>query len=242
MTHTGRGLEKVPKEYRYENAFEVDRNDKLIAFVAQHSILCLFKDRLYPVINSFLGYKMGSIYKQYDKRIFDYVSSESNIEDPEGMMNHYDWFISESFETMLDYSSPKFVYLQNLVPHFPYKYNENGLEVAMTSTHDLNNYMPQHRYAAKIMMGMVNHIIEKDPDAVIIIQGDHGVHGFQRVEMKGFNDEQMLAMNFSTVSAVRIPEKYGILAEPLDPVDISRYLVNHFVGKDNYEYIYYKGE
>ena len=52
----------------------------------------------------------------------------------------------------------------------------------------------------------------------------------------------MLELNYSTVSAVRIPEKYGSLTEPLDPLDITRYLVNHFVGEGNYDYLHYYEE
>jgi hypothetical protein len=44
------------------------------------------------------------------------------------------------------------------------------------------------------------------------------------------------------MSAVRIPPQYGKLSQPLDPLDIARYLVNNFVGKGNYDYLYYTEE
>lgn len=93
-----------------------------------------------------------------------------------------------------------------------------------------------------MMLGMIERVIEENPTAIIIIQGDHGIHYFARSELaeQGFTDEQMIEINFSTISAVRIPEKYGTLSEPLDPLDITRYLVNHYVGEGNYDYLFYK--
>jgi len=95
-----------------------------------------------------------------------------------------------------------------------------------------------------MMLGMIDRILKTNENAIIIIQGDHGVHYFARGELaaQGFTDEQKLTMNYSTISAVRIPEKYGTLTEPLDPLDITRFLVNHFVGKGNYSYLYYHEE
>jgi hypothetical protein len=43
-------------------------------------------------------------------------------------------------------------------------------------------------------------------------------------------------MQNQVMSAVRIPEIWGGLEKPLDPLDISRVLVNRYVGK-NYELV-----
>jgi len=59
---------------------------------------------------------------------------------------------------------------------------------------------------------------------------------------RGYDLEDQLNLNLSVISAVRLPPKYGKLLQPLDPLDIARYLVNHFVGKGNYNYLYYKEE
>jgi hypothetical protein len=39
-------------------------------------------------------------------------------------------------------------------------------------------------------------------------------------------------MQNQVMSAVRIPETWGGLQEPLDPLDISRVLVNRYVGSN----------
>ncbi len=93
-----------------------------------------------------------------------------------------------------------------------------------------------------------NIILEADPDAVILIQADHGIHNYGKILFDpqlmidhGYSLEDQLNLNQQVISAVRIPKKYGKLTEPLDPLDISRYLVNHYVGQ-NYDYIHYKEE
>ena len=85
-----------------------------------------------------------------------------------------------------------------------------------------------------------NYIKETDNDSIIIIQGDHGIHSirdsiikdYYKVEGKG-----LLEIRNSTISAIYLPEKYRVNTEYLDnPLNISRYLVNSFVG-DNYKYL-----
>jgi hypothetical protein len=113
---------------------------------------------------------------------------------------------------------------------------------------DVHLYLPQHKYVVKQMIAQVDIILENDPDAVIILQADHGIHcygynnfpfDFEAMSARGYNLEDQLNLNLSVISAVRIPQKYGKLSQPLDPLDIARYLVNNFVGKGNYDYLYY---
>jgi len=39
-------------------------------------------------------------------------------------------------------------------------------------------------------------------------------------------------MQNQTINAVRIPEKYGGLESPVEPLNITRLLINSFVGKN----------
>jgi hypothetical protein len=129
--------------------------------------------------------------------------------------------------------------------------DENGdvYKERLDDPHDIHLYLPQHKYAVKQLMAQVDTIIENDPNAVIIIQGDHGIHGIGNGEdyfdsellyARGYGLEDQLNLNLSVISAVRIPPQYGKLSQPFDPLDIARYLVNNFVGKGNYDYLYYK--
>ena len=95
------------------------------------------------------------------------------------------------------------------------------------------------------MMAQVDTIIENDPGAVIVLQADHGIHWGDNanypsdsMRKQGFNLEDQLNLNLQVLSAVRVPPQYGKLTQPLDPLDIARWLVNNFVGGGNYDYLH----
>jgi hypothetical protein len=134
-----------------------------------------------------------------------------------------------------------------------YIYDEDGnvYNTRLEDPHDLYLYLPNHIYTIKEMMAQIDIIVANDPNAVIIVQADHGIHGIgptlrgyssEYMSKRGYSLEEQLYMNMSTISAVRIPPQYGELTQPLDPLDIARYLVNNFVGAGNYEYLYYMEE
>ena len=98
-------------------------------------------------------------------------------------------------------------------------------------------YPLAHKYALHVMFNMIDMILYRNSDAVIVLQSDHGIHCQYSQEAlleAGFTEEEMFRLFDSTISAVRIPERYGGLDEPLAPLNITRYLVNRFVG-ENYQ-------
>jgi len=137
--------------------------------------------------------------------------------------------------------SPKLVYIANYIAHS--RFDKIGIEanvvdntpVSLIDTDLL--YLVHHEYAAQVMLTTVDLILDWNPNAVVIIQGDHGIHSNETHEymMKmGYTLPQVLEMKHSVISAVRIPPKYGGLGEPVAPLNIPRMLVNRFVG-ENYE-------
>jgi hypothetical protein len=114
----------------------------------------------------------------------------------------------------------------------------NYYKESLSDPHSLKLYLPQHKFAMKTMIALTDIILEKDPLAVIVIEADHGVHIYDDSLMysSGYTEEDMRNLNFNVLSAVRIPKIYGHIAEPLDPLNISRWLVNNFVGR-NYVYL-----
>jgi len=164
-----------------------------------------------------------------------------------------------------DMEGPYFFYFNDMIAHCKnykqsigrvFELDENGNKIDLESVgndsiYELKTYFPpQYRYSVKQLMAKVDVIIENDPDAVIVIQGDHGIHGLGPVgtdyfdektfEKQGYSFEDMQNLNRNVISAVRIPEKYGKLSRPLEPMDIARYIVNNFVGEDNYDYLCYE--
>lgn len=141
--------------------------------------------------------------------------------------------------------SPKLVVINQDRTHNPYLLDENGVchqgKNYLSETDPLA-YAPQHRYGVKIVRNLVDRIIRNDPDAVIVIQGDHGLHGSSPEEFRFRfgKDCRITELWNSVVSAVRIPPKFrqgdeNVLQET--PLNISRYLINHYVGRGNCSYI-----
>jgi hypothetical protein len=161
---------------------------------------------------------------------------------------------------VLSIQSPHFVYFINDTTHvnfsagigYVFFFDENGnWKDRWNDPYDIQLYLPQHKWAIKQMMAIVDTIIENDQNAVIIIQADHGVSmvgtkpsyfDSKILYAQGYSIEDQSNIVFGTISAVRIPPQYGKLSQPLEPVDIARYLVNNFVGKGNYDYLYYTEE
>ena len=141
----------------------------------------------------------------------------------------------DSFNT----PSPHLTLIGCFIAHRPFIYNENGIIINNNiAGNDINNYMPTHRYAVKMLLQMINMILENDNKAVIIIQSDHGIHheiGSEKmINTWGFTLQQTRDVWNGVISAVLIPELYGGLDKPLDPLNITRELVNRFVGS-NYD-------
>jgi hypothetical protein len=90
----------------------------------------------------------------------------------------------------------------------------------------------------RFALNYADEVLANNPNAVIVIQSDHGpIHmpvTQQEMLNQGYSVEQVLDQLHSVFSAVRIPEKYGGLDEPIAPLNISRELVNRFVGQ-NYD-------
>lgn len=140
-----------------------------------------------------------------------------------------------------DYSAPRLTVIHDFTAHFPFYYNENGEISQGLKNMDLPDYYPQHMYCAKVLLNMIDMILEADPDAVIVIQADHGLHGNVEEDFKAAfgEDADTLELWNSTMSTIRVPEMYRTGEEHYateNPLNISRYLVNSFVGK-NYEYL-----
>ena len=90
-------------------------------------------------------------------------------------------------------------------------------------------------HTAQRMFSFVDAAVEENPNAVIILQSDHGFHANETQEYlldQGYSLEQVLELTHSVFSAVRIPPEYGGLDAPIAPLNISRELVNRFVGQN----------
>ena len=131
---------------------------------------------------------------------------------------------------------PRLTYITLMFTHASNWYWQyDGLEDV--GTHRVDLYPVAHEYASNVMINMIDMILEQDPNAVIVLQSDHGFHTNttqRQLLADGLSEEEVANLHNSVMSAVRIPEQYGGLDEPLHPLNITRELVNRFVGQ-NYQ-------
>jgi len=145
------------------------------------------------------------------------------------------WYLSALADIMNQ--RYKLVIIHDMKAHFPFIYSKEGKRIK-TNFADPYSYLPQHHFASSIVISYIDFITNKDPDAIIVIQSDHGLHYNETrqilISKYGKTDEDVRLMQNQTISAVRIPEKWGGLEQPIEPPNITRLLVNRYVG-ENYK-------
>jgi len=233
-----------------------------INFITDASVLSIVKYKTDEIFEKKKPIANPQPLPAYQETVDKYITKYS---DSNGSMAN----VVKAMKYATSIQTPHFLYYNNIIAHaigvdkelcgktyekpigstFPLDEYGNWYKEPLDDPLDVRLYLPQHKYAVKEMMAQIDVIIENDPNAVIIAQADHGIHviGYplydsEAMSARGYNLEDQLNLNLSVISAVRIPPQYGKLSLPLDPLDIARYLVNHFVGKGNYDYIYYKEE
>ncbi len=137
--------------------------------------------------------------------------------------------------------TPQLAVFHTLLPHAPFRYDENGNLTEQNDAVVLENYYGHHTYSSKVLIQYIDEILAHDPDAVIVLQADHGLHLNTSAQISEFTgaDGNDVALWNSTLSAVRIPKNYQAIDEDKimdSPLNIVRYLVNSYVGK-NYDYL-----
>jgi len=154
---------------------------------------------------------------------------------------------SQIYRMLLDVqrntSAPRFTFVTLFFSHLthwslfdPY-ISRHIFEWELGNIHErLYLYILAYEYSATVMLNAIDLILEDNPDAVIVLQADHGLHSApvqNHLLEIGYSKDDVLEKYLSVFSAVRISPVYGELDEPLDPRNISRLLINSFVG-DNY--------
>ena len=139
----------------------------------------------------------------------------------------------------------KFTIINYTMPHRPFVYDENGNYDANDADNP-QRYPAHHLFSAKTLLKYIDLILEHDPKAIIVLQADHGLHGIDNmggidalIDTFSCSEEELVALWNQVMSAVRIPDEHKTsetIAILSDPRNISRWLINTFVGW-NYDYI-----
>lgn len=136
----------------------------------------------------------------------------------------------------------RFVFVDFAINHAPWFFDAQG-KVSKNNWGNKEDLANTYIHSMYLLTDMISYINDTDPNAVIILQADHGLHyvpGSSVDEIYNFFDAKesdVRLLRNSTINAVYIPQEYrnddDIVLE--DPLNISRYLINNYVGK-NYEY------
>lgn len=138
---------------------------------------------------------------------------------------------------------PTLTIIKCFAAHVPYAYDENGKLLNTFPDHsDPEDYKAQHLLTTRVLLWTVENILEKDPDAVIVLQADHGLHCTTERQFREYFGEKCNPQELwnQVFSAVRIPKKFRNGDEKYmarTPLNIVRYLINSFVGPGNCSYI-----
>ncbi|MCL2627416.1 MAG: hypothetical protein FWD44_01790 [Oscillospiraceae bacterium] len=112
---------------------------------------------------------------------------------------------------------------------------QNDTELLEENIRAIHLYPVAYERAAQEMLHFIDEVLLINPNAVIILQGDHGFHHNDTQQFlldQGHSLDQVLELIHSVFSAVRIPAAYGGVDEPIAPLNIARVLVNRFVGQN----------
>lgn len=171
-------------------------------------------------------------------------------EDGRDWLGEYNSRINSLYDILAgEHPSPKFTIIEFGFWHIHWVFDEYGNYNPEDARNNPTRYLGHHIFGTKLLLQVVDLVLQYDPEAVIILQADHGLHRVtQRLRVEGVmelfscTEEEAVALWHSVMSAVRFPEEQmtpeteRILS---DPRNISRFLINNFVGQ-NYEYIPYQ--
>jgi len=144
----------------------------------------------------------------------------------------------KSIEKTYNTNSPKFVYAHILLPHYPFIFDSKGNWKITSDSFAITQYKPQYEYTMTYMAQLMADVIAHDPDAMIVIQGDHGLTE-NYLDMEGFSvtPEEHQEIGTNIFLAVRQSSKLPLqIPENVTALDIPRYIMNN-VADTKYPYI-----
>ena len=125
-----------------------------------------------------------------------------------------------------------FTMIYFLFPPQPFVVDEDGNPISVSHSVDWEDnqyYLGQYKYATKLMLPMVENIIEKDPNAVILLQSDHGARA-AGADSKPSGKFTFEAMKNPLNAVYFAGEELNI--EGLSSVNTLRTILNKTLGTD----------
>jgi hypothetical protein len=211
--------------YKTENLsiFEIDDEPAKTganSFLLAHSILLTDKI-LHNRIKRDIGDRVGKIIPFWkDLDFYQHAADNKKIE---GQL-----LASATTKTPV----PKFVYAHFMMPHGPYYFdslgNKNPYEKIShyTMWKDKGLFISYIKYINKKLINMVDTLVAHNPDAIIIVMGDHGFRSLR-------SNELIKRHRYDNLCAVRFPDDgHKVVRDKWSTVNLFRYIFNCQFGQN----------
>ena len=161
--------------------------------------------------------------------LFYNKSIDPMFKDHQQMIN----FTAGKVSDLGEVSSPKFVHVHLLLPHYPFMFSENGSINDPIYYYNWNYYLGNYKFTINLAEKMVNDILEKaDPEhpPIIILQSDHGarntlVAARNGVQLENFPEEYKRDI----LNALYLPGfDTSQLPQDMNPMDTFPIIFNHY--------------
>lgn len=120
------------------------------------------------------------------------------------------------------YGKNNFIFLHQFSPHPPYLVSENCEYKIFDKENNKDAYSSSYKCALKDISRMMKHIMQNDPDSIVIFQADHGIYDEEFIKK---NDQ--LKYEFSIFNAIKAPDycykKYKL---PKTSINTIRFVLN----------------
>ena len=159
------------------------------------------------------------------------------------VMRENNLYALDRLDEIPDLPGPKYVFAHLVTTHPPYVHNADGSftgRAQVAELGDAESYRRQLTYANSRLLALVDHIVESDPDAVILLQADEGPFPLRYRELgwefdwREATDEE-LEEKFGILFAMRVPgadlEAEGF-HDAITPVNAFRIIFNARFGTD----------
>lgn len=135
-------------------------------------------------------------------------------------------------------AKPKFVFAHILSPHEPYLFGSNGEPVFYPgnrcdhqwTVETRKAYLSQVEFIQKKTLLVIDKMIKQNPNAIFVIQGDHGTHCSDYVSEHSPSDS-LLNERYSILNAYKVPTSIrSRLTSEIEPVNSFAVILNALFG------------
>ncbi|MDO9547226.1 MAG: sulfatase-like hydrolase/transferase [Pelolinea sp.] len=139
-------------------------------------------------------------------------------------------YILDTMDAVVQLDSPKFVFMHIEKPHGPYVFEPDGdfieedafyrdtYHAAINGDYDKRGYVKQIEYLNRRITAFVDQLLKTDEDAIVIIQGDHGIQ-----------ENEDLNARMAILNAVYFPDQnYASFYPSITPVNSFRIVLDQF--------------